>query len=102
MGKDESRIAHQVFDDTKNASDEDNGAREVENANMLSPWYLSRGRQSRRDQMDTIMENDCRDYENPEEEDLDEETCNNDLLPSMQQFKSPCCLYASAHGLHEE
>jgi hypothetical protein len=88
MGENPSRIAHQIFNDAKYASNEDDSAREVENADMLAPWDVSRGRQSYWHQMDAIMEDDRGDEENPEEEYLNEETGDNYLLSSVQHLES--------------
>ena len=95
-------ITHKILDNSEDASDKNDGAREVEHIQMLPPRDIRRSRQSSRDKIDAIMEQDSGDEKDPEEEDLDEQTDDDDFLPEVQQREASTSLDPSSSSLYDE
>ena len=76
-------VALQVFDDSENASDQDDGAGRIQNPEVSPPRYSLAKRGSRRLPRQPNVEHNRGDDEESEDADLREETRDDDLLPNI-------------------
>lgn len=102
MLKDPPIIPHQILHNSKDTSDQNNGTGEVENRHAPLPRNLVGNGESGGLCADAQVEAYRADKEEAEEDDLNQKTCDDDLLAHVEELQSSPSLDTATHGLDEE